>query len=220
MAQVTGRPGYDALRKSREELDHARIALDEALRSDRLYSEQEISRLCDAVAKPMNWLRGAEGECRTARALDDLSDDFVVYHDFHIKKRDGSRATWNIDHIVVGPTGLYVVDSKNHRASSVGLDDVKRHAVHVLRQALDVRDWVISRLPSDSTISLFVRGVVVYARGEVMIERLAKKEVWILPVEVVSRRLQEAKRRLTPTDVATIRRALNGTRALTPPMIP
>ena len=56
------------------------------------------------------WRIGAEGESATARALAPLvADGFIVLHDRLIP---GSRA--NIDHIVIGPPGVAVVESKSY----------------------------------------------------------------------------------------------------------
>jgi Nuclease-related domain len=62
----------------------------------------------DAVA----WRRGAAGERRTARLLDPLErHGWIVLHDLAVP---GSRA--NIDHLVIGPGGVFVVDSKQYRS--------------------------------------------------------------------------------------------------------
>jgi hypothetical protein len=61
----------------------------------------------DAVA----WRRGAAGERRTARLLEPLDrHGWAVLHDLAVP---GSRA--NIDHLVIGPGGVFVVDSKQYR---------------------------------------------------------------------------------------------------------
>jgi hypothetical protein len=61
----------------------------------------------DAVA----WRRGAAGERRTARLLEPLDrHGWAVLHDLAVP---GSRA--NIDHLVVGPGGVFVIDSKQYR---------------------------------------------------------------------------------------------------------
>jgi hypothetical protein len=58
-----------------------------------------------------NWQRGARGERRTARQLDRLSrHGWVIFHDLAVP---GSRA--NVDHLVIGPAGVFLVDSKNWR---------------------------------------------------------------------------------------------------------
>ena len=60
-----------------------------------------------------SWQRGAHGERRTARLLDRLTrDGYVVFHDLAVP---GSPA--NVDHLVIGPTGLFVIDSKQWTGS-------------------------------------------------------------------------------------------------------
>jgi hypothetical protein len=57
------------------------------------------------------WRHGAEGERRTARLLAPLErHGYQVFHDLAVP---GSPA--NVDHVVVGPTGVYVIDSKRYR---------------------------------------------------------------------------------------------------------
>jgi hypothetical protein len=61
----------------------------------------------DAVA----WRRGAAGERHTARLLAVLErHGWAVLHDLAVP---GSRA--NIDHLVIGPSGVFVIDSKHYR---------------------------------------------------------------------------------------------------------
>jgi hypothetical protein len=61
----------------------------------------------DAVA----WRRGAAGERRTARLLSQLErHGWAVLHDLAVP---GSRA--NLDHLVIGPGGVFVIDSKQYR---------------------------------------------------------------------------------------------------------
>ena len=57
------------------------------------------------------WRRGAAGERRTARLLGRLGrQGWVVLHDLAVPR---SRA--NIDHLVIGPGGVFVIDSKQYR---------------------------------------------------------------------------------------------------------
>jgi hypothetical protein len=61
----------------------------------------------DAVA----WRRGAAGERRTARLLAPLErHGWAVLHDLAVP---GSRA--NFDHLVIGPGGVFMIDSKRYR---------------------------------------------------------------------------------------------------------
>jgi Nuclease-related domain len=61
----------------------------------------------DAIA----WRRGAVGERRTARLLGPLErHGWAVLHDLAVP---GSRA--NLDHLAIGPGGVFVIDSKQYR---------------------------------------------------------------------------------------------------------
>jgi Nuclease-related domain len=58
-----------------------------------------------------NWQRGARGERRTARQLNRLTQHgWVVFHDLAVPD---SRA--NADHLLIGPAGVFLADSKNWR---------------------------------------------------------------------------------------------------------
>ncbi len=56
-----------------------------------------------------HWRRGAEGEEATAAALAALPSSWVVIHDVAWP----GRKLANIDHVVVGTSGVFVIDSKN-----------------------------------------------------------------------------------------------------------
>ena len=92
---------------------------------------EKAERLHRAAGK---WERGAEGERRTAEALADLpTHEWTVFHDVPWPGRP--RA--NVDHVAVGPTGIFVIDSK-HWSGSVTVRD------GVLRQNGYRRDKTIS----------------------------------------------------------------------------
>ena len=60
------------------------------------------------------WRLGAVGERRTARLLDPLErQGWAVLHDLALP---GSRA--NLDHLVIGHGGVFVIDSKQYRVAS------------------------------------------------------------------------------------------------------
>ena len=69
------------------------------------------------------WERGADGEEATANALAQLpSGTWTVFHDV---KWPGRRYA-NVDHIVVGPPGVFVIDSKNWSGQVAVKDGVLR----------------------------------------------------------------------------------------------
>jgi hypothetical protein len=58
------------------------------------------------IPKARRLVRGERGELRVAEVLDDLRS--FGYRPFHDLKRDG----FNIDHVVVGPAGVFAVETK------------------------------------------------------------------------------------------------------------
>jgi hypothetical protein len=219
VAHVIGRPGFDALRRSRLELDRAQAELDAALREGHFYDENELGRVCDVVSQPRAWLKGAQGECRTARVLNSLPGNFVVFHDFHARSKDGRRNDWNFDHIVVGPPGVFVIDTKNHSVPLVESAETSPmtsgHVDAVRRQALTIKDWIVLSGIADIN-RVFVRGVVAYALDGVEVECPSERSVWVLPLGSLERKLRDEPHRLTLNQVARIRQLLAERRALTP----
>jgi hypothetical protein len=67
---------------------------------------------CSWALEPPEWIErwreGAAGERKTARALQRLGREWTVVHD--LPDGDGGG---NIDHVVVGPTGVFVLETKN-----------------------------------------------------------------------------------------------------------
>jgi hypothetical protein len=84
------------------------------------------------------WQRGAHGERRTARLLGRLTrDGFVVFHDLAVP---GSPA--NVDHLVIGPSGVFVIDSKQWTGSvHQGADGLAWHNHYPLDRTLETTRW-------------------------------------------------------------------------------
>lgn len=60
-----------------------------------------------------NWYRGATGEQLVGADLESLPDDYHVFHDL----RASVNIAENIDHMVIGPTGIFVVETKNWKGT-------------------------------------------------------------------------------------------------------
>lgn len=123
----------------------------------------------DKLREARAWCRGYEGERVIGELLEsDLSDKFHVFNDLHFP---GRRA--NIDHIVVGPTGVFVLDTKNWRGvvewdadgKKILLNGEEQDAAHVIMDAaLDVHN----KLETLTARSFFVRPVLVFPLAKVV----------------------------------------------------
>ncbi len=85
------------------------------------------------------WQRGAHGERRTARLLDRLTrEGFVVFHDLAVP----GNTSANVDHLVIGPTGVFVIDSKQWTGSVYqGADGLAWHNHYRLDRTLKTVRW-------------------------------------------------------------------------------
>src|SRR5512132_3606407 len=87
----------------------------------------------------LTWQRGAQGERRTARLLRRLTrDGFVVFHD--LAAPGTTRA--NVDHLVIGPSGVFVIDSKQWTGQlRQGADGLVWHNHYPLDRTLAMVRW-------------------------------------------------------------------------------
>lgn len=140
------------------------------------------------VAEAPNWLRGVNGELLVHQELTKLPNDFIVFHDFHPLGQDGRPAAWNVDHIVVGPTGVFVLDAKNYSQAVVrsaahstwsakNVRQVKGNASQLQQQ---LRVWSAGQLDR-----LFVVPVVVYVQPEAKLETLREGAARTLPLRML-----------------------------------
>lgn len=148
------------------------------------------------------WQTGAEGEVRTGRLLEPLErEGFRIIHD---RKIPGSRA--NIDHIVIGPPGIFVIETKSLAGSLqirgndifVGgrrktgmIDEVKREALAVesaLAEELAAHGWTVTP-------------VICVHRADLPWFRSEVAGVRIMSGKDLVKRLRTADRVLSPADV-------------------
>jgi hypothetical protein len=84
------------------------------------------------------WQRGAHGERHTARLLDRLTRDrYVVFHDLAVP-----NSTANVDHLAIGPTGVFVIDSKQWTGTvHQSADGLAWHNHYPLERTLETVRW-------------------------------------------------------------------------------
>jgi Nuclease-related domain len=113
------------------------------------------------------WRRGAEGERHTARLLRRLTrDGYVVFHDLAVP----GNTSANVDHLAIGPTGVFVIDSKQWTGSvRQGADGLVWHNHYRLDRTLETVRWeaeTIGRLLGTRTAALLcVHGAQVQGGG-------------------------------------------------------
>ena len=87
-----------------------------------------------AAAEMLNWLRGARAEEAVGETLNELrSEGWIVMHDIE------QSGEGNVDHLVSGPNGVYLIETKLRRYQAAHLTKAKRQAAK-LKTELGV--WV------------------------------------------------------------------------------
>jgi Nuclease-related domain len=84
------------------------------------------------------WQHGATGERRTARRLRRLArEGYVVFHDLAMPDSPA-----NVDHLVIGPSGVFVIDSKQWTGQvHQGTDGLVWHNLYRLDRTLATVRW-------------------------------------------------------------------------------
>ena len=157
------------------------------------------------------WRRGARGERATARRLRRLRRaGWTVFHDVALQ---GSRA--NLDHLLIGPGGVFVVDSKYYRGRiRVGRDGALWYGRHPLGDMLRAVQWEARRATRTlATPGVIVEPLICVHRGWVpwgqldgpvpvltpaaLMNRLASLPSW-LSADQVAHLTRQATQRLRP----------------------
>lgn len=130
-----------------------------------------------------SWFKGAIGERDVARALDALGPEYTVLHAVPV----GKRST-DIDHVVVGPTGVFSINTKNHGGHRVWVGgrtlmvDGQR-TPHVLR-AVAEGERATALLSAAADVPILVRPVLVVAAASLQFGDKPPAVVTLTPEDV------------------------------------
>src|SRR5690606_21337456 len=93
-----------------------------------LFTLKPWRRVRELRAQHGRTLAGLEGERRAAQLLEELPPTYRIVHGIEITQPNG----WpeDIDHVVVGPTGLTLVDAKNWSGAIVIAENAVLHNGH------------------------------------------------------------------------------------------
>jgi Nuclease-related domain len=132
--------------------------------------------------------RGAGGEEHVGRLLSSLGEEWVVIHDATI--RHG-----NIDHIVIGPAGVFTVETKSRGGT------VRVHDIHgaTLRQARADRHVL------EAVAGCHVEPLLVFSRAWVDRPFARRGGVRVLPARMLVAHLRGRRRVLSAGEVASTR---------------
>lgn len=132
------------------------------------------------------WKQGAEGEMLVGDVLAKLPDTYVVFHDYKPIDSNGKPTAWNVDHIVIGPTGVFVVETKNYSQARVtpaaknqftrkNVKQVDGNAIEFKKQLVA---WSGGKLADQ-----FVQPLLVYTQANAYVEQPFEGRVKVIPLK-------------------------------------
>ncbi|MBV9010145.1 MAG: NERD domain-containing protein [Verrucomicrobia bacterium] len=174
-------------------------------------------RIDEFERERMNWRRGAVGEQVVSDTLACLPENYFVLND--VKTSCG-----NLDHVVIGPTGLFAIETKNWRGvvaadgagelltngSSCSTAEIRK----LLRRTMLVREQVMSLTGRD----VYMRAVMVFPRARVEAAFGSTGKVHCVTDERLCSYIEEPafSQKLRSCDVDQICRALEGIARMEP----
>jgi hypothetical protein len=144
--------------------------------------------------------RGAKGEEKVARILEALPDDYTIIHDLPCP-------LGNIDHVVIGPHGVFVVETKAHGGKVTTAEgqlvlNGKRPDKDFVGQALGNALWLKRSLGEGPGLDVWVEAVLVFSNA--FVEKGATvKEVTVTYPGHLARLITTARGRSIPVDEVT-----------------
>jgi hypothetical protein len=144
--------------------------------------------ICDRLIQPSfgRWQRGADGERVVGAVLDELAAE--GWHAIH----DASLGRGNIDHVAIGPAGVFTIETKSH-AGRIWIDAI---ASGMLSQAYAEKK-LLERISGERVEALLVFSRA-YLVGRVPAQR---RGVTVLPARMLAGYLQRKKTKLSSTQV-------------------
>jgi hypothetical protein len=112
------------------------MSTQEAGRSAQARADKQRSKALRLLASADRFERGAQGEAEVAALLAALPPIYTVLHDLQVP---GSKA--NIDHLVIGPAGVFVVDAKRYSQPLRYADGMLWRGRYPLRKQVETVAW-------------------------------------------------------------------------------
>jgi len=134
------------------------------------------------------WGRGAHGEEHVGEILDGLRDDgwFAIH--------DVSTGRGNIDHILIGPAGIFTIETKSHP----GRINADRIESRMLKQAY-AEAKVAERITG-----IKVQPLLVFSRAYLTPAVSRREGVVVLPARMLARHLRRRTANLSADEVSTL----------------
>ncbi len=161
--------------------------------------------------------RGLRGEKAVATILSkNLNDEYSLLNDVTLTNMKNS----DIDHIVIGPTGIFAVETKNYKGKIAYYGDDwegvhGKPSVQARINAVKIREF-LEDSPTLTPSQRFVEALVVIAnRKAILIEKRSPDRVKVLRIDNLTDHIKNKTKKLSAQEIESIEHTI--TRALKNP---
>lgn len=153
------------------------------------------------------WRRGALGEYEVGAELERLPDDYAIFNDLNV------LGSGNLDHIVIGPTGLFAIETKNWTGTVVrngsgelrsnGRDSSSPHVRNFFKRAMKVRDRIAAVTQIDG---MRMRCIMVFPKARINARFGTTGHVHCVPLNALRDYIDNPKfsKRFNPTTISSL----------------
>ncbi|PKL66713.1 MAG: nuclease [Methanobacteriales archaeon HGW-Methanobacteriales-1] len=151
-----------------------------------IYAQSFISR---NELKGKGWAKGLVGENIVSDYLKQLPTDYFIYNDVNLPGKKG-----NIDHVVIGPNGIFVIETKSYSGKYLikGNDwfyykggnyhTVKTNPAHqVIRNTMELRKFMESK---GVDTSIWFQAIVAFKNSDFQVKEKPKAYKVLIPETV------------------------------------
>lgn len=162
-----------------------------------------VARAFGVKTDEWSWRIGAKGEEKVGRELTKLPDGWHVLHAVPIGDRDS-----DIDHIVIGPRGVFTLNTKNHPDGAVSVYEraiwVNGHSTDHLRNSRFEAKRVTKLLTVACAIPVEAQATIVFVDPSKLTRKGNPPDVHVTTRKTLRTFLMQQPQRLTPSQVAHV----------------
>ncbi len=163
------------------------------------------AKLVKLSSKYIKYKKGIRGEMEVGKALSKLDDSYILINNVRLPNKNG-----NIDHVVVGPTGVFAIETKNIRGNFICEGDewykikngrvrrIKSLSRQAKQNAYDLRKFLRKH-----GCDQFVHGVVVLTNKDCRVD-LINPSVPVLGVKNLTKFIENANTHLSQRKIHEI----------------
>lgn len=161
----------------------------------------------NGIQRIESYFVGAKGEEKVAFELRNLPDDYHIFHDY-------VAGRYHVDHVVVGPTGIYAIETKNWRAPVTVEDgyvlygEQKLPSTNPLRQAKAQRA-AVAKVLKEKNLNSEVMPVLCFASNTFVEKKANVDQVDIMNLSEIVEWISKKEQIFTSIEVERLVKLMN-----------